>query len=129
MTTPFYCLLIAIFLPYLIAGGSAYFRIKQFGSVDARQPRAQAALLEGVGARVNAAQYNAWEALIVFAAALFVAIVSNVDPATIANASMLFVAARILHALFYIGDIAALRSLSFAVAFGSCLWLFSAALF
>jgi len=128
-TTALYCLFIAVMLPYLLAGGSVYFRIKQFGSVNVNQPRAQAGQLEGPGARIVAAQLNAWEALLVFAAALFIANIMGVDAKTINLASAMFISARVLHALFYIAGQAPLRSLSFIVAFGSCLWLFIAALF
>lgn len=128
MTTPLFCLLLAVMLPYMIAGSSIYFRLKQFGRIDLNQPRAQAAQLEGYGARVNAAQYNAWEALVVFATALLVADMSNVSIDTMTQASLIFVAARILHAFFYITDQAILRSTSFVVGFGACIWLFVEAL-
>jgi uncharacterized MAPEG superfamily protein len=84
----------------------------------------QAAALTGTGARVNAAQLNAWEALAVFSASVFVAHLAGADPGGSATASVVFVAARILHAVFYVTDLAPLRSLSFAVAFGACLRLF-----
>lgn len=115
MTTPYYYLMIALLLPYFIAGSSVYFRLKQFGTVNLRQPRVQADELEGSGARLNAAQYNAWEALLIFACAVFVATANNVDPETMTNASMLFIAARACHAIFYVADIAPLRVLSFVV--------------
>lgn len=124
MTTPFWCLLIAIFMPYVLAGTGSYFKVKQFGALDNNQPRVQAAGLTGTGARVNAAQLNAWEALAVFSASVFVAHFAGADPGGSATASVVFVAARILHAVFYAADLAPLRSLSFAVAFGACLWLF-----
>jgi len=127
MTTSLYCLLIAVVLPYLLAGSSLYFRLKQFGTINTREPRQQAAELQG--ARVVAAQLNAWEALLVFAAALFVASISGVGTETVNQASLIFIAGRVLHGVFYIADNAPLRSLSFAVSFGSCISLFIAALF
>jgi len=129
MTTSLYCLLIAVVLPYLLAGSSLYFRLKQFGTINTREPRQQAAELQGAGARVVAAQLNAWEALLVFAAALFVASISGVGTETVNQASLIFIAGRVLHGVFYIADNAPLRSLSFAVSFGSCISLFIAALF
>lgn len=124
MTTPFWCLLIAIFIPYVLSGCGSYFKVKQFGSLDNNQPRVQAAALTGVGARVNAAQQNAWEALAVFSAAVFVAHIAGADPGASATAAMVFVAARILHAVFYATNLAPLRSLSFFVGIGACLRLF-----
>jgi uncharacterized MAPEG superfamily protein len=124
MTTPFWCLLIAILMPYVLAGTGSYFKVKQFGSLDNNQPRVQAAGLSGTGARVNAAQQNAWEALAVFSTSVFVAHFAGADPGGSATASLVFVAARILHAVFYAADLAPLRSLSFALGIGACLRLF-----
>jgi uncharacterized MAPEG superfamily protein len=124
MTTPFWCLLIAVLIPYVLAFTAAGYKAKQFGAVDNNQPRVQGAALKDAGARVWAAQQNAWEALAVFTAAVFVAHFAGADPGRSAAASVIFVGARILHAIFYATDLATLRSLSFMVAFGSCLWLF-----
>jgi uncharacterized MAPEG superfamily protein len=114
----------AIFLPYLWAGVSVYYKKQQFGSIDANHPRAQAAALEGAGARANAAQLNAWEALPVFVAAVMVAHLAGADPGTSATAAILFIAVRLLHGVFYVMNLAPLRSLSFLVGFGACVWLF-----
>lgn len=124
MTTPFWCLLAAIFLPYVWAGVSVGYKQKQFGSVDNHHPRAQSAALEGAGARANAAQSNAWEALPMFLGAVMVAHFAEADPGASATAALLFVAARALHGVFYVMDLAPLRSLSFMVGAGSCVWLF-----
>jgi uncharacterized MAPEG superfamily protein len=130
MTTPFWCLLIGIFLPYVLSGTAVYFKAKQFGSVDNNQPRVQAAALTGTGARAYAAQQNAWEALPVFASSVFVAHLVGADAGSSATASVVWVAARILHGIFYVADLAPLRSLSFAIGIGACLrlwWLAAAA--
>ncbi len=50
--------------------GLRYFRGKAFGKADNKNPRAQVAQLEGVGARTYAAQENAWEAALMFTAAV-----------------------------------------------------------
>lgn len=127
MTTPFWCLLVVVLLPYVLTGVSGYYRGKQFGTVDNNQPRRQAAQLEGAGARAWAAQSNAWEALGVFAPAVFVAHLAGADPGSSAAASLVFVLARIAHPIAYIADVAPVRSLSFLVGLGSCLWLFGLA--
>ncbi len=124
MTTPFWCLLAAIFIPYILAGSTVYFKNKQFGEVDMNNPREQAVRLTGQGARANAAQANAWEALAVFATAVLVAHFAGADPGTSATAALVFIVARILHPVFYIADNQPLRTASFAVGFGCCLWLF-----
>jgi uncharacterized MAPEG superfamily protein len=124
MTTPFWCILVAIFLPYIWSVVSAIHKQKQFGSVDNHHPRAQSAALEGAGARANAAQLNAWEALPVFVASVMVAHLAGADPGVSATAAVVFIVARVLHGVFYIKDLAPLRSASFMVATGCCIWLF-----
>ena len=124
MTTPFWCLLIAIIIPYVLAGVTVYFRVKQFGGPDLQNPRTQALGLKDAGARANAAQQNAWEALAVFASAVIVAHLAGADAGTSATVALVFIFARILHPIFYIANIAPLRTLSFVVGFGSCIWLF-----
>jgi uncharacterized MAPEG superfamily protein len=124
MTTPFWCLLVAVLIPYVLAMTGGYFRMKQFGSVDNKHPRAQAAALEGAGARAWAAQQNAWEALPVFASAVFVAHLAGADPQSSATAAVVFVVARVLHPVAYIANVDVARSLVFLVGLGSCVWLF-----
>ena len=124
MTTPLWCLLIACFIPYVLAPIAGYFKNKQFGHLDNKSPRVQSALLDGAGARAYAAQSNAWEALAVFAVAVFTAHLAGADPERSATAAMLFIAARILHAGFYISDLDKARSASFLIAIGSSIWLF-----
>ena len=124
MTTPFWCVLVAILLPYALTGVAAYFKQQQFGTIDNRQPRDQAAALEGAGARAYAAQQNAWEALQVFGLSVVVAHLAGADPGASATASIVFIVARVLHGVCYVADLASLRSLSFLVATGCCLWLF-----
>lgn len=127
MTTPFWCILAAVLFPYGWAGVGAYYKKQQFGALDANHPRAQSAALSDAGARANAAQLNSWEALPVFAAAVTVAHLAGADAGLSATASLVFVASRALHGLFYIGNLALLRSLSFTVGLGACLWLFGLA--
>ncbi|MFA7555226.1 MAG: MAPEG family protein [Spongiibacteraceae bacterium] len=124
MTVPFWCLLVVSLIPLVLTWVGAYFRKQQLGEVDNKNPRAQYALLTGVGARAVAAQQNAWEALLVFATAVFVAHLAGADAAKAALAAQVFVIARVLHALFYLMDKDALRSLVFMVGLGCCIWLY-----
>jgi uncharacterized MAPEG superfamily protein len=123
MTVPFWCLVIAAFLPYVLSGVGGYCKTKQFGSVDIKNPRQQAAKLEGLGSRVQAAQDNAWEALAVFTVAVFIAHLAGADPQASATAAMLWVGARIAHPIIYMMDIGPLRTLAFVVALGAVIWL------
>jgi uncharacterized MAPEG superfamily protein len=127
MTTPFWCLVIVAVIPYVLAGAGGYFKTRQFGKPDNNEPRAQAAQLEGAGARAGAAQHNAWEALALFTPAVILAHLAGADPGMSATASLLFLAARVVHPVLYIAGQATLRSLVFVVGFGSAIWLFSLA--
>ncbi len=60
MTTPFWCLFATALLPYFIAPVGAYFRVRQFGVLETKNPRKQQAESTGIAARANAAQSNAW---------------------------------------------------------------------
>jgi uncharacterized MAPEG superfamily protein len=128
MTTVLACLLIAVLLPYVLAFTGSYYKGRQLGKVDNNNPRAQAAQLTGAGARAVAAQQNAWEALAVFTASLAAAFFAGVEPASLATPALLFVAARIAHAVCYLRDLATPRSATFLVATASCLWIFVKAL-
>ena len=55
---------------------------------------------------------------------MFTAHLAGADPERSATAAMLFIAARILHAGFYISDLDKARSASFLIAIGSSIWLF-----
>ena len=124
MTTPFWCLVVVVFIPYALAGTGGYFRGKAFGTADNKDPRAQAAKLEGTGSRAYAAQANAWEATAVFTAAVVTAHVAGVAPESAAPWTITFVVARILHPIFYIMDQDKLRSLSFLAGFVCVIALF-----
>lgn len=124
MTTPLWCLLIVAFMPFPLAVFGGYLRISQLGRLDNQHPRQQIGELKGLGARVYAAQANAWEALALFTVAVVTAHLAGANAADSANAAMLFVAARVLHAVFYLANLATLRSLIMFVGVGSCIWLF-----
>lgn len=124
MTIPFWSILFAILMPIFLASVSDYMRYKQFGSYDNADPREQSANLIGAGARAWAAQQNAWEALMMFAPAVLIAHIVGADAQQSTYAAITFCVARVLHAAFYLFNLSSLRSLSYMVALGSCLWLF-----
>jgi uncharacterized MAPEG superfamily protein len=113
MTIPFWCLVVVIFLPILIAFSGGYFRSKAFGTADNKHPRLQAAKLEGPGARAYAAQANAWEAATTFSAAVLISHLVGVSAASAAPWTIAYVGFRILHVVFYIANLDLLRSLVF----------------
>ena len=124
MTTPFWCLLVIAFLPYLLAVIGIYFRIKQFGGWDNDNPRAQYARLEGAGWRVWCAQQNAWEALGLFTATVVVAHLAGADPEKSAIAASVFLVTRLLHPVLYVANFATLRSITVFTGLFSCIYLF-----
>jgi uncharacterized MAPEG superfamily protein len=124
MTTPFWCLLIIVVLPFVLAGTGSFFRNKQLGNVDNDDPREQVKQLTGAGARAYAAQQNAWEALAMFTPAVITAHVFGADAGMSATLAMVFVACRALHPVCYIAGWSLPRSLSFMGAMVCVVWLF-----
>jgi uncharacterized MAPEG superfamily protein len=118
MTTPLSCLAIVALLPYVCAWVGGYFKMRQFGRIDNKHPREQASQLEGAGARMVAAQANAWEALTVFTAAVVIAHLGGQDPTRAALLSKVYVGTRLLHPILYGLDLDVLRSLVFVVGLG-----------
>jgi len=127
VTTPFWCLLITAIFPFVLAGVGGYLRVKQLGSLDVKHPRVQALELRDAAARAYAAQQNAWEALSVFGVAVIVAHIAGANPGTSATVASVFVLARVLHAVFYIANLAPLRTLSFVVGLVCSFTLFGLA--
>lgn len=128
MTTPFWCLLFVVLVPYILAAIGGKLRVDQLGSLDNQHPRVQAHELRGVAARAYAAQQNAWEAVGIFTAAVVVSHLAGASPAAAASASLAFVLARILHAVAYIANIPVVRSLAFLASLLCCLTLFGLAI-
>ncbi|GGC00600.1 membrane protein [Marinobacterium zhoushanense] len=111
-------------LPILLAVAGGYFRVSELGKFDNHRPREQQAVLTGAGARVVAAQKNAWEALIFFAAVTLIAVASPVDLDKLSAPAYLFLASRVVHPIMYAADLAALRSIVFAVGWFACIYIF-----
>lgn len=113
MTTPFWCVLVVLILPLVLAGFGGFYRGQAFGQADNRHPRLQAAKLEGAGARAYAAQANAWEAATMFPAAVLTTHVAGLGAEVATPWCLAFVGFRVLHAVFYLQDLDKLRSLAF----------------
>lgn len=124
MTIPFWCLLVAALLPIVLSWVSGYYRQQQLGNIDNKHPRQQYAQLQGAGARAVAAQQNAWEALMIFTGAVLIAHLAGANGAQASMAALIFVAARALHAVFYLANWDILRSLAFVVGLGCSIWLY-----
>lgn len=124
MTVAFWCVLIAIFLPYLCTA-IAKFSGGKFGPKQNHDPRAFLDNLQGFAKRADSAQRNSFEVMPAFAAAVIIAAnVGNAQPVTVDVLAVLFITSRLLYILFYLTDWAALRSLVWAVGMGIIVALF-----
>ena len=124
MTVVFWILVAAAALPYLWGGTSSFLRQKQFGALDNRNPRAQQAQLTGAGARANAAQANAWEALAVFAPAAVLVLTRAPTSSLAPTLALVWLVARVLHGVMYLADVDKARSGCFAIALFSAVGLY-----
>lgn len=108
ISVAYWCVLVAALLPYVWtvlakSRGEPY---------DNREPRAWLARQGDPRVqRANAAQLNAFEAFPAFAAGVLLADVAGVPDGRIALLAVVFVAARVLHGIFYVAGVAAARSL------------------
>ncbi len=108
MSLAYWCVLIAVLLPYALVG-VAKFR----PGYNNRNPRAWASKSEDyLVQRAHAAHLNAFEAFAPFAAGVVLAQLAGVAVSTINMLAALFIAFRILHGLFYIADKPLLRSVA-----------------
>lgn len=123
-----WCVTAVIFLPYSLATYGAYYRHKTFGQVDNDNPRVQAAVLEGVGARVYAAQQNAWENAILFIGTVVVNQLAGGDPQQAALPATIFVIMRVCHPITYVAGWSNLRSIANTSGLVCCAWLIAQAL-
>lgn len=115
MTIAYWCILIAAVLPYLwvVIAKTA---VK---GMDNRDPRAWLAAQNHARVRRgNAAHLNAFEAFAPFAAGVLMAQAAGVDPGRITTLAIAFVVARVLHGVFYLTDLHAMRSLVWFVGIG-----------
>ncbi|MEX3774331.1 MAPEG family protein [Pseudomonas sp. MYb118] len=117
MNVALWCVLIAIFLPYLctlVAKISGGYRLS-----DNHDPRDFLESLDGFARRAHAAQLNSFEITPAFAAAVIVAhLVGNAELVTINVLSVLFITSRLLYIICYLADWAILRSLVWFVGMG-----------
>ncbi|MHB9800077.1 MAPEG family protein [Pseudomonas sp. MT3] len=124
MPIAFWCVLIAIFLPY-VGTSLAKFTGGGFGPRQNHDPRTFLATLEGYRKRANAFQMNSFEVTPAFAAAVIIAyLVNNAEPATIDRLAIAWVTSRLLYLIFYIADLALLRSLVWFLGMGLIIAIF-----
>lgn len=122
MTTSQLCLFIVALLPFPMT-----MLAKARKGYDNHAPREYLAKLQGWRARAQAAHQNAWEALALFTAGLVVAWHNGANAHHVDQLAIAFVAIRIVYALMYVLDWAALRSLVWFAGMACVVALFFAA--
>lgn len=107
MTIAYWCILIAALLPYIWVAVA-----KAGPRYDNRDPRGWMAKQDNPRAhRAYNAQLNSYETFAPFAAGVLMAQFAGVDPQRIGWLAMAFVVFRVLHGIFYIANVHAMRSL------------------
>lgn len=122
MTTAYWMILVAGFLPYWPIVASKWRR-----SYDNAAPRAGVDQLPSRQQRAYWAQLNAFEAFPLFAAAVIIAHLAGARQGTVDMLAMAFVGFRIAYTLAYIYDRPLLRSLLWCGGVLSVIGLFVAA--
>ena len=120
MSIAYWCILIAALLPYLWVSLA-----KKTGErYNNRDPRDwQARQTNPRSNRAHAAHLNGFESFPAFVAGVLMAQLAGVAPTTINLLAIVFVIARVLHGVFYVANVQALRSLVWLVGFASALAL------
>ena len=113
MSLAYWCVLVCAVLPYMWVAVA-----KVRPGYNNRNPRAWAGKSENyLVQRAYAAHLNAFEAFAPFAAGVVLAQLAGVDHGRIALLAVVFIAARVLHGIFYLADVQLLRSLIWMVGF------------
>jgi len=125
MTLAYWCVLVAAYLPIVWTG------IAKFGAggrdFDNAAPRVMLAKLDGWRQRANWAQLNGFEAFPPFAAAVIIAHLTSVPQPRIDALALAFITARIVYGVFYLMNLATLRSVAWMAATGCVVALFVSA--
>ncbi|HEY0675066.1 MAG TPA: MAPEG family protein [Immundisolibacter sp.] len=107
MTIAYWCVLALVFFPPVLGA------MAKSGGFDNSRPRESLAAATGWRKRADWAQQNALENFAPFAAAVIIGHLTGLAQGTLDQLALAFVALRVLHAVFYIANLAALRSLSY----------------
>lgn len=122
MNTAYLCVLAAALMPYLFVGVSK--STSKYIKTGNAHPRDYAKELTGVRQRAYWAHLNAFEAFAPFAAAVILASLAGVAQSTVDTLALTFIACRLLHGVFYLADLALLRSVAWSGGIACVLALF-----
>ena len=113
MTAAYWCVLIAIVMPTLLAGLAKF--TSGFRPKDNHNPRAYLATLTGWQQRANWAQQNTFESIPGFMAAVVIAHQMGGNQDSIDMLAISYIVLRIVYGALYIADIALLRTVAWAL--------------
>jgi uncharacterized MAPEG superfamily protein len=92
--------------------------MNRLGGYDNNHPRDQQAKLQGFGSRALAAHQNAFESLIVFSAAILLAIATDTVNESVQLFAILHIGFRVAYHILYLVNIGVMRSICWALAIG-----------
>ena len=119
-TLAYWCVLIAVLLPILCTGIAKFGMMgkpRKEGGYDNHDPRGWLARQTDWRARANAAQQNSFEVLPFFIGAVIIAHQLGAHQARLDVLAFLFVFLRLFYIMAYVSDMAAVRSVVWALAF------------
>ncbi len=122
------CVLIAAVLPIVTMGlakGATAGKRRSDGGYDNNNPRDWASKQAGWKARATAAHSNGFEILPIFVFAVLAAQGAGLEQGRTDQLAMAFIAARLAYIAIYLADIAALRSVVWAVGLGLAIAIFA----
>ena len=128
MTIANTCVLIAAVLPIVTMGmakAATAGKRRSEGGYDNNNPRDWATKQTGWKARAAAAHSNGFEILPIFVFAVLAAQGAALDQGRTDQLAMAFIAARLAYIAIYLADIAALRSVVWAVGLGVAIAIFA----
>lgn len=122
MTFPFWCVFIAVLLPFFPHTIKLIGRFQ--AGFDNRRPR-DLGSIPPWAQRAAWAEANSYEALPGFIAAVLISHILGADPQTMGTLGVGFLGARVLHTVFYVMDLASLRTLVWFIGFGCTIGIFA----
>lgn len=123
MSVPLWSLFVAALLLVLTKFPVAVAQARSGKGYDNAHPRAQQAALTGWGARALASHQNMIEGFPLFAAGVLVVLVTGTSGSLANLLCLLFIGCRVAYSVFYLMNLATLRSLVWIVGFICCLGL------
>ena len=122
LTVAYWTVLVVALLPLgcaWLAKSGAVSKPRREGGYDNHLPREWLARQSGWRARANAAQANCFEAMPFYIGAVFIAHQHSVFQTRLDLLCFVYVVLRLMYILFYVADMASLRSAVWALAFAA----------